>query len=100
MGLSGHKCCCIKDQDKTARPFLWTRLSLARERKKQWYAGVNRFIRYGRSQDPSCNLLIKSIRGPAVLGIGEGPESKLTIYEKRKERKLSTTSNEDYGLYN
>ena len=28
-----------------------------------------------------------SVRGPAVLGIGEGPESRLTIYEGEKERK-------------
>ena len=39
------------------------------------------------------------VRGPAVLGIGEGSESRLTIYEKRKERKLFITSSENYGLY-
>jgi len=42
-----------------------------------------------------------SVRGPAVLGTGEGPESRLTIYEKRKEEKLSTKlRNGSYGLYN
>ena len=37
-------------------------------------------------------------KGSSSVGIGKGPESKLTIYEKRKEGKLSilTTKTTDF----
>jgi len=39
-------------------------------------------------------------KGSSSVGTGEGPESRLTIYEERKEGKLSTKlRNGGYGLY-